>query len=286
MQGSSHPGRHRRRAALALAVVLAVFTAGLVAAPSQAARPSKAAVAKAFVAAMARQDLAAAGRLVKSTTAAERKAVLKWNSVWATTRTASCVGPLCFPSPWYADPGSALLMRKANGRWWVAGLVGFPSLGPGVVVGTRALYDSTKGQRARYGPPQGTTYWKLKESVPGDAAFARVTRDGNRISIVVRLPGVIRLHAPIVACSRGKIDGSGYFRGRQATTTLPWDGYVDRMTVGSPVWRWGRTLELWGAVDWYGWGSDLQSRSWARSTASKTGGTAWTRARSACTRAG
>lgn len=280
-------GMSRRQGSLTTIVAGALVAASLaVAAPADAAGPSKSAVAKAFVAAMARHDVAAAGRLVKTAKPAQRRAVLTWNSVWTTATTAVCRHRLCYPSPWYADPGSALLMRKVDGRWWVAGLVALPSLGPGRLLGGSALYDPSTGQRASFGPPQGTTYWRLRESDPNDAAYARVTRSGDRISIVVRLPAAFRLHAPIVTCSKGRIDGTGYFRGKRASMTLPWDGFVDRGSVASTVWRHGSTLELWDAVDFYGWGSELQSRSWARSTQARTGGGAWTAARSACTRAG
>lgn len=267
------------------AALLAMLLPTLGTPAAQGATSSRAAVATSFVRAMARHDIGAAARLVRSTTPRERAALLSWNEVWSHATSATCRGVICYPDPWLADPASGLLMRKVNGRWWVAGLVAFPSLGPGRVVGTKQLYDGS-GRRASFGPPQGVSYWKLRETDPNDAAYARVTRKGNRVSIVVRSPQVVRLHPAIAQCIRGTIDRSGVLRAQRATTNLPWDGYVSRDSVTGPVWRWGRTLELWDVVDLYGWGSELVSREWARSTSGRTGGSAWASARAACTRAG
>lgn len=249
------------------------------------------AVAVQFIRAKAAGNSGAAQALVKAVNVTQTTLLAGANlDFWTRQTGASCVGVICRIEPGTFTRGS-LLMRKVAGRWWVAGLVEFPSEGPGSLVEDEsAIYDPDTGQRALAGFPKGTSYWVTRsQENPRDRAYMRAVRQGAVTRVYVWLPNLQDPSIGTQDCLRLTAE-PGSARKQVRSSYVAWSmlvpgGFFDMLdrSGNGLAWRTGRVAKTRGLVDLGVWNGvrppppaiNPTSQMWTRSAYGKTLGARW-----------
>lgn len=241
--------------------------------------------ADSYVAAMAGHDVARARTYVRADSSVQAEELLDWSKDWSSATSADCRGLICTAVGAASTPEPSFLMRKARGRWWVAGVVAFPSWGPGQLLHTSTLFDPYSGNRATSGLPAGTSYWALDDK--GNASYLKLRRTGRTVRLLGWTPAVARIHAEQFSCGTAVMDRDGLnVEGSAVRNDLPVSGTDERYGVEGPVWRSGAKMHAMALVQAWIWvddeGGTRDLTSWRRSTWKKTGGSHWTSVERRC----